>query len=95
MKAARVERGLYKCAMCQQLFGPKAIKVDHIEPVVSVKEGFVDWNTYIARMYPENPNSFSILCTQCHDSKTAVERELRKKFKKPSVKKVDKSKKKS
>lgn len=93
-KAARVERGLYKCAMCANLFGPKAVKLDHINPTVDPKTGFVDWNTYIARMYPEDPNAFQVLCEQCHDSKTAVERELRKQYK-PKVSKSLTNKKKS
>ncbi len=80
MRLARVERGKYNCAMCSELFGPKAIKVDHIKPVVDVTTGFQTWDIYIARMYPEDPKEFQILCIECHDSKTAVERELRKKY---------------
>jgi 5-methylcytosine-specific restriction endonuclease McrA len=87
MRNARVARGKYECAMCSCLFGPKEIKVDHVEPVVNVTKGFENWDTYISRMYPEDPNKFQILCISCHDSKTAVERELRKKYR-PKKKKV-------
>jgi 5-methylcytosine-specific restriction endonuclease McrA len=93
MRNARVERGLYKCAMCEKLFGPKSIKVDHVEPVVSTSVGFVDWNTYIARMYPEDPKQFQILCETCHDSKSAIERELRKQYKPKVSKDLTKKKK--
>ena len=41
LKAARVERGKYKCASCEELFGPKEIILDHIDPVVDPKVGFV------------------------------------------------------
>ena len=80
IKNARVDRGLYKCAQCENLFGPKEIKVDHIQPVVSTSDGFIDWNTYIDRMFPDDSNKFAILCSGCHDSKSAVEREIRKKY---------------
>lgn len=86
MRNARVERGLYKCAMCESLFGPKSIKVDHVEPVVNVTKGFETWDIYIARMYPEDPSKFQILCISCHDSKTAIERELRKQYRIPKEK---------
>lgn len=99
MRNARVSRGLYKCAMCSELFGPKAIKMDHVEPVVDVKTGFTSWDTYISRMYPVDPKAYQAVCEQCHDSKTAVERELRKTYKvskkkTATVQTIDKKKKK-
>ena len=39
MANARVERGKYKCNSCGDLFGPKQIILDHIEPVVDPKVG--------------------------------------------------------
>ena len=55
--AARVARGVYKCAKCGKgspatlppLEGKKRRRnnaaVDHIDPVVDPEVGFVDWNT--------------------------------------------------
>lgn len=35
---ARVERGKYKCADCGEIFGPKDIALDHIEPVIPLEK---------------------------------------------------------
>lgn len=67
----------YKCAACSNLFKADQVQVDHIHPVVDVKDGFVDWNTYIDRMYPE-ADGFQILCSECHSVKTQNERKMRK-----------------
>ena len=67
----------YKCAACSNLFKADQVQVDHIYPVVDVKDGFVDWNTYIDRMYPE-AERFQILCSECHSVKTQNERKMRK-----------------
>lgn len=81
MKAARIERGLYLCAICKGSFKNKDIKLDHIDPVVDVKTGFVDFDTYIDRMFCEADN-FQVCCRGCHDTKSSLEREMRKKYKK-------------
>ena len=87
MKAARIDRGLYKCAMCSGTFRNKEIRVDHKFPVVDVKTGFVDWNTYIARMFCD-ASQLQIICTTCHDSKSFTEKELRKQYRPKKCKKV-------
>lgn len=89
MNAARVERGKYKCNICQNIVGRKDIKVDHVIPVVDPTLGFVDWNTYIARMFAED-GGFQVLCDTCHDAKTAGERALKKATRPPKPKKVSK-----
>jgi hypothetical protein len=83
LQKARVSRGKYKCAMCEddKLYGPKEINVDHIEPVLSPHEGFIDFNTYIDRLFCD-VNGFQILCIHHHDIKTALEDEIRKLAKK-------------
>lgn len=98
--AARIERGIYQCNSCKQCFGNKDIVVDHIEPVVPVDVGFTDWRDYIIRLFPEQ-NGFQVLCNICHDTKTsiednirtanrqerkAIEKEVKKKLAKKSVK---------
>jgi 5-methylcytosine-specific restriction endonuclease McrA len=75
--AARVDRGQYKCAICGELFGTKQIALDHIEPVVDPKIGFVDWNTFIKRMFVE-PDGYQVLCrAKCHKIKTKQETKQR------------------
>lgn len=76
---ARVERGKYKCEICHDLFQRQYIELDHIEPVISLKDGFVDWNTYIERLLPE-AEGFQAICKNCHASKTAMEDMMRKTF---------------
>lgn len=67
----------YKCAGCNNLFKATEVQVDHIDPVVSVEDGFIDWNEYIMRMYCE-ADGFQILCSECHGVKTENERKQRK-----------------
>lgn len=81
-KAAWVERGKYLCASCGQVVpltssGKKNVFVDHIEPVVSVEEGFKDWDTYIERMFCEQEN-LQLICGSCHKIKSDEERKARK-----------------
>jgi len=80
LKDAKIARNQYKCATCSGIFGRKDVQIDHTDPVVSVETGFVDWNTYITRMYPEK-QGFQILCSQCHSNKCLLEKEMRKFYK--------------
>jgi hypothetical protein len=91
LKQARVRRGVYKCAMCEQevpatkvitLKNGKEKKVknifaDHIEPIVDPEVGFVDWNTWIERAFVEL-DGFQALCHDCHKKKSDEERVKRK-----------------
>ncbi|MCA9380666.1 HNH endonuclease, partial [Candidatus Dojkabacteria bacterium] len=61
-KDARVERGMYKCALCKEVVpatiksGKKRVRnvfVDHIEPVVDPTTGFTNWDEYINNMFCE------------------------------------------
>ena len=68
----------YKCAKCKKKFVLKEVQVDHILPVVSTKEGFVNWDVFIESLFCD-VNNLQVLCRPCHASKTALEREERKK----------------
>lgn len=105
MGNARVERGKYKCAHCEDLFGPKEVDLDHIDPVVNPKTGFTTWDDYINRLYPP-AEGWAVLCKQCHENKTLLEDTMREHYKskpeslpdltsdkKYTKKKLDKSKK--
>lgn len=67
----------YKCAVCEELFPATAIAVDHIKPVVDPKKGFIDWDTFIERLFCEE-KGLQCLCKSCHSVKTADERKERK-----------------
>lgn len=62
----------YTCAKCSKVFPRTGVQVDHIAPVVA-KE-FIDWNTYIARMFCEADN-LQVLCRADHKIKTKKERD--------------------
>jgi hypothetical protein len=67
----------FQCAGCGGWFPRSVCSADHIEPVVSPEEGFQGWDVYIKRLFCE-VIGFQILCKDCHDEKTAEERERRK-----------------
>lgn len=81
LKQARVERGFYRCNMCKDTFERKNVQLDHIIPVINPKDGFIDWNNYIERMFPE-VDGWQVVCTACHDAKTEIENKLRGKSRK-------------
>jgi hypothetical protein len=71
----------YLCASCNKEFPGKEVQCDHTSPVIDPEIGFVDWDTYIKRMFCSKDN-LQILCTICHDEKTARERVIRHENKK-------------
>ena len=68
----------FTCNMCKECFIAKDVNVDHVKPVVCPYTGFVDWNTFISRLFCDGGN-LQVLCSACHDIKTAEERIERKK----------------
>lgn len=70
----------YSCASCGGVFIAKEVQVDHINPVVDPDYGFIDWETYLDRMFCEEEN-LQVLCKGCHKVKTNEERKQRKKVK--------------
>jgi 5-methylcytosine-specific restriction endonuclease McrA len=69
----------YKCAACKKHFVAKEVQVDHIEPVVSPLTGFIDWNTFVARMFCPITN-LQVLCKGCHKVKSDKEKKERLKW---------------
>lgn len=67
----------YRCAGCKEEFPAKGVCVDHIQPVIDPNGSFVDWNTYIERMFCPVEN-LQILCSACHDIKSSNEKQQRK-----------------
>lgn len=95
LRNARVDRGLYKCANCEQLFKSKEIQLDHIEPVVPLEVTGLEqsWDSYITRMFCR-AEGYQAICEQCHDMKSAVEVQIRKENRKKLKEKLAKPKKK-
>jgi hypothetical protein len=79
----------YRCEQCDRAFTKKDWCVDHIEPVIDPEIGFVDWNTYISRMFCPLTNMQG-LCNykkdkdklfgkpSCHRVKTSLEQKTRR-----------------
>lgn len=63
----------YRCNVCNSYVGSTKVSVDHIVPVVSVSEGFVDFNTFIQRLFCDASN-LQVICDSCHNTKTQAER---------------------
>lgn len=75
-KKANVSYGKYTCAgysRTPHIVGASEIQVDHIHPVVDPADGFVDWNTFIDRLFTEAEN-FQVLCLTCHKKKSNDEK---------------------
>lgn len=78
LRAAKIARNQYVCAICKKVFGRKDIQLDHIEPVISVTEGWQGFDTFIDRLIVEK-EGFQVLCKEaCHKTKTEHENRLRK-----------------
>lgn len=63
----------YQCALCKNWFPQKLISVDHKVPVVNIDDGFVDWNTFIERLFCDK-SLLQCVCDDCHNKKTQSER---------------------
>lgn len=83
-KEARISRGLYRCAGCNEkvtnsvVEGGKRVNnifVDHIVPIVDPEVGWTSWDDVINRMFAEKDN-LQLLCKTCHDEKTKEERDI-------------------
>jgi hypothetical protein len=65
-----------QCQVCDQWASASKMAVDHIDPVVSIDDGFQDWNEFIDRLWCNEmgPVNLQRICDMCHDKKTAEER---------------------
>jgi hypothetical protein len=87
LKGARVRRGVYLCAGCNQEVPAsthdengkrvKNVHVDHIEPIIDPAIGWVNWDSTIDRMFSEKEN-LQVLCYECHKIKTDKEKAIAK-----------------
>lgn len=63
----------YLCNVCKKHSKSTEIAVDHVVPVIDTNSGFVDWNTFVARLFC-SPDNLQVICDSCHNSKTNAER---------------------
>ena len=82
-------RNKFYCAECDKLHGgfhlgplykEEDVQMDHIYPILNL-DGFIDWNTTIDRMFPEQ-EGWQCLCLDCHQIKTLAEGDERRERKK-------------
>lgn len=76
LKRAKAKNGLYKCAITKKLFPINLVTVDHKDPVVDPKVGWVDYNTFMQRLFCAVEN-LQVISKVEHSKKTAKERALR------------------
>jgi 5-methylcytosine-specific restriction endonuclease McrA len=71
----RGRKWLYLCAGCGRLHLRRHVEVDHVVPCgeLSAPEHVA---LFLARLTPEDPTAFRVLCLVCHRAKTAGERAL-------------------
>lgn len=65
----------FKCSVCNSWHMGKNIQVDHRDPVVDPHIGFIDWNTFIERLFCEAHN-LDLICKDCHKIKTDHEKSI-------------------
>lgn len=72
-----------QCAGCKQPEAISNVEVDHIDPVIPLHLQLEDitWDNLIDRIWCAIDN-LQVLCTKCHDEKSARERKERNKFRK-------------
>jgi hypothetical protein len=93
LKAARFDRGLYRCAVCAKVYATKEVRIDHVHPVVPVPQivydmrgaivsasaGDVSLGQYVLRLFTE-AGGLQVLCQSCHKLKTDGENNVRKEY---------------
>lgn len=75
LKKARIERGLYHCAICGNdvVHRAKDVQVDHIEPAVDPAVGWQGFDMFILRLFC-SVDGLQIICRPHHAEKTKNER---------------------
>ncbi len=74
---SRISRGKYQCAECLNLFGPKDVQVDHVQPRIDPGKGRTTLDDWAARTFVSG-KKLQVLCKPCHKLKTAQENKVRR-----------------
>jgi len=67
----------FMCSVCGEWHMGKNIQVDHFKPVVDPEIGFVNFDTFISRLFCD-VNNLAVLCKTCHEIKTNKEKAIAK-----------------
>lgn len=70
----------YLCAACGIWKKRADVQIDHITPCGSLNSAS-DIPDFLARLTPESPKAFQVLCKECHKTKTTEERARKKRAK--------------
>lgn len=82
LKLARIDRGLYQCAICKGSFKRDQVQLDHIVPVIPLTGTFSTWDEFINRLFCP-VDGYQVICAEnCHSAKTAIEDSTRAMFNK-------------
>ena len=65
----------YRCNVCKGDYPAKEVEVDHKDPVIDPRKGFVSWDVYIERLFCPEEN-LQVLCKPCHLKKTNNEKAM-------------------
>jgi 5-methylcytosine-specific restriction endonuclease McrA len=72
-KNTDVKRVSFECSSCHTKgLTSKQIALDHVLPVVDVKNGWTNWEDFINRLFCDESN-FSLICEPCHLIKSGTE----------------------
>ena len=86
LKAARITRGRYKCALCgREDVERSELQLDHKIPVID-ERGMMGMTIeeIIVRMMPQL-DGWQVICTTCHKIKSDSENQGRKEYKKKKL----------
>lgn len=76
---------VWECASCGKFCDKGESQMDHINAVVDPSVGWVNYDTFIDRLFAP-PEGWQCLCLKCHSDKTEKENKIREKLKNESVK---------
>lgn len=66
----------YKCNKCSKYYKSDEVNVDHIEQAGSLRK-YDDLPGFVETLFCEQDN-LQVLCKECHDEKTNLEKQLKK-----------------
>lgn len=70
------QKWAYRCARCEKYHVRKRVQIDHKLECGALKRP-EDLADFLARLTPEDPAAYQILCLTCHPKKTAAARVAR------------------
>ena len=59
----------YQCAACNDFYIRKSVQINHIVPCGTLKS-YEDIPSFLGRLFCEDVQGYSILCTECHKAET-------------------------